>query len=276
MSTTAINRRDKTRIQAEHVLRVAVPTLWVGCLGYQLSFAVMVLGDISQSIAFFFRVDLKQSPPEFWQLLCDAYSGVILLSAAFWFATWPRAFTAIFSRGENRAWAQFRSIRAVFVATAIGLTIQSAWLAAILRVHGVTLNAGERIYRHALMHFETHLPWRHQLVASIPLLVAVAVLVLRQSRRIQAYDWIAACWGVAIFVEMNVAYGIGQARRLSHHTYGHEDRLATLGSFSTIAVVVVALLLEYRQVWQAKLEAFGNRHLTEVAAANPQPPAPSP
>jgi hypothetical protein len=276
MSTITNDRRDVNSRRREYVLRIAVPVLWLACLGYQWAFAWIVLDNVSQTVAFFFRVDLESSPTELWQLLCDVCPGVFLISWSIWLAACPRALTAVFSRREDLPRAQRRSVYAVLVALTIGLALQGAWLVAILRGHGSSEDMSERLYRHVLTHIETHLPLPHQLIASVPLFICIVVMALRCGRGIKAYDWLAACWAILILVQMNVAYGLSQARMLSHHVFGYEDRVATVGSFAALAVVVVALLLEYRQVWQAKLEGFANRDSGETPFAIPQPPAPSP
>lgn len=256
--------------------RFVAPVLWLALLGYQWAFASMVLDDVSQIVAQRFHFDTRTEPAPIWGLLCDAYAAINLFTWSLWLAACPRAMTAIFSARDNRLLAQRRLARCVLLVAFIGLAVQGVWVAAIVQMHGAGENMADYVFRRAFTRIETHLPWHWQLVALLPLATWICMLAFRRESVRNPYHWIAACWAGLVFVEMSIAFGLGQARFLSDHGFGYEERMSTFARFAAIAVVAVALVFEYRQLWQSKLAEFSTRCSRESLPANPQSPAPSP
>jgi hypothetical protein len=60
-------------------------------------------------------------------------------------------------------------------------------------------------------------------------------------------------------------------------TYGNTERIDAVGRAACIAVVLVALLFEYRQVWQSALDRLFDRNRgAESSVPTPHAPTPDP
>jgi hypothetical protein len=230
----------------------------------------MFLDDVSQTMSFLFHRRLGLVPSEAWGWLSDAYGSVSLFSGALWLAACPRVITAVFCKSADQTWAQRRVAQGVLLVLVVGLAIQSAWLTALSRIHETGANVIELTFRHAVVRHELYIPWHVVVNSLLPIGAWTIVLISLPRGMRDAYHWIAAGWSLLLCVELNLAIAFSGSRMLMHVSYGNEERISVFGRATCIAVVLVALLLEYRQVWQAALKGYFDRHeLAETAAPNP-------
>lgn len=276
MSTTASHRGTWIRRLSSVVRHAVLPLLWLLTLGYQWALAAWVLGTWSQLMAEYFHDHPRLDVSATWERLCGAYEAVFLVSLAFWLAACPRAITAALSKDKDQPWAQRRLARTVLLVLSVGLLMQSAWLIGVLQTHATGVALAEEIVARIALRYEAYLPWPFLFGTLLPLVAwSVAYAVGRQSSS-AAYFRVGVWWALLLFVGLNVAVVLSQARRLAYYHFENEPAL-TLAKYVTVVIVGAALLFEYRQSWQAALARLSDRKRgAEPLISRPQALIPDP